>query len=98
MLLVPEGTVVDVRALPKAASRGVALLVPMAPVPMLKLETVRSAEVCPAAMVYVPVSVLPVVAAVRVTVAPVLRVTVICPPAKMDSLAVAVMLMLSPTL
>ena len=45
MLLVPEGTEVEVRALPKPASRGVALLVPMAPVPMLKLETVRSAEV-----------------------------------------------------
>jgi hypothetical protein len=40
MLKVPEGTVVDVRALPKAASHGVAL-----PVPMEKLLTVRSAEV-----------------------------------------------------
>ena len=40
MLLTPEGTVVEVRALPKPASLGVAL-----PVPVVKLETVRSVEV-----------------------------------------------------
>ena len=42
--------------------------------------------------------VFPVVAAVRVTEAPVLRVTVICPPARMFSSVLAVMLMLSPAL
>ena len=71
MLLLPEGTDVDVRALPKAASRAVALLVPIAPVPMVKVETVRAVEFCPTAMVQVPVSALPVVAAIRVTAAPV---------------------------
>jgi hypothetical protein len=66
MLLVPLGTVVDVIALP-AVSRIV---------PIVKLETVKSEDDCPAPMVYVPVSEVPADAAVSVTVAPVSSVTV----------------------
>ena len=66
MLLVPLGTVVDVIALP-AVSRIV---------PIVKLETVKSEDDCPAPMVYVPVSEVPADAAVNVTVAPVSSVTV----------------------
>ena len=66
MLLAPLGTVVDVIALP-AVSRIV---------PIVKLETVKSEDDCPAPMVYVPVSEVPADAAVNVTVAPVSSVTV----------------------
>ena len=66
MLFVPVGTVVDVIALPAVS----------ATVPIVKLETVRSDEVCDAPTVYVPVSVVPADAAVSNTVAPVSSVTV----------------------
>ena len=66
MLLAPEGTVVDVIALPAVS----------ATVPIVKLETVRSDDVCDAPTVYVPVSVVPADAAVSNTVAPVSSVTV----------------------
>ena len=66
MLFPPDGTVVEVIALPTAS----------ATVPMVKLETVRSAEFCADVTVYVPVSVVPADAAVSSTVAPVSSVTV----------------------
>ena len=66
MLFPPDGTVVEVIALPTAS----------ATVPMVKLETVRSAEFCADVTVYVPVSVVPADPAVSSTVAPVSSVTV----------------------
>lgn len=81
MLFVPEGTVVDVIALPAVS----------ATVPIVKLATVKSAEFCPAATVYVPVREVPADAAVRVTVAPVSSVTIIVLPDCTLSLVVAVM-------
>ena len=66
MLLAPDGTVVDVIALPAVS----------ATVPIVKLDTVRSDDVSDAPTVYVPVNVVPADAAVSSTVAPVSSVTV----------------------
>jgi hypothetical protein len=66
MLFTPVGTVVDVIALPAVS----------ATVPIVKLDTVKSAEFCADATVYVPVSVVPADTAVSGTVAPVSSVTV----------------------
>ena len=88
MLFRPDGTVVDVIALPAVS----------ATVPIVKLETVRSAEFCPAATVYVPVSVVPADAAVSTTASPVSSVAVIVLPDWIASLAVAVTLIVAPAL
>jgi hypothetical protein len=88
MLLAPVGTVVDVIALPAVS----------ATVPIVKLDTVRSADVSPLATVYVPDSVVPADAAVSSTVAPVSSVAVSVLPDWIASLVVAVMLIVSPTL
>jgi hypothetical protein len=66
ILFAPVGTVVEVIALPAVS----------ATVPIVKLDTVRSAEDWPDATVYVPVSVDPADAAVSSTVAPVSSVAV----------------------
>jgi hypothetical protein len=79
MLLAPLGTVVEVIALPAVSST----------VPIVKLETVKSEEDCPDAMVYVPVSEVPAEPAVNMTVAPVLSVTVMVFPDLIASLVVA---------
>jgi hypothetical protein len=86
MLLVPLGTVVEVIALPAVSST----------VPIVKLETVKSEEDCPDATVYVPVSEVPADAAVSVTVAPVLSVTVMVFPDRIASLVVAEMFTVPP--
>ena len=88
MLLAPDGTVVDVIVLPAVS----------ATVPIVKLDTVRSAEFCVAATVYVPVSVVPAEAAVSSTVAPVSSVAVSVLPDWTASLVVAVMLIVAPAL
>jgi hypothetical protein len=88
MLFTPVGTVVDVIALPAVS----------ATVPIVKLETVRSAEFCADVTVYVPVSVVPADAAVSGTVAPVSSVTVSVLPDWIASLVVAVMLIDAPAL
>lgn len=80
-LLSPDGTVVEVMALPAVS----------ATVPTVKLETFKSAELWPAETVYVPVSEVPADAAVSVTVAPVSSVTVIVLPDCTLSVVVAVM-------
>jgi hypothetical protein len=87
MLLAPDGTVVDVIALPAVS----------AIVPIVKLDTVRSDELCPDPTVYVPVSVVPADAAVSSTVAPVSSVAVSVLPAWTASLVVAVMFTVRPT-
>jgi hypothetical protein len=66
MLLAPVGTVVEVIALPAVS----------ATVPIVKLDTVKSADVWLLATVYVPDSVVPADAAVSNTVAPVSSVAV----------------------
>ena len=88
MLLAPDGTVVDDIALPTVS----------ATVPIVKLETVRSDDVCDAPTVYVPVSDVPADAAVSSTVAPVSSVTVSVLPDRIASLVVAVMLIVAPAL
>jgi hypothetical protein len=88
MLLVPDGTVVDVIALPAES----------ATVPIVKLDTVRSDDVCDAPTVYVPVSDVPADAAVNSTVAPVSSVTVSVLPDWIASLVVAVMSIVAPCL
>jgi hypothetical protein len=88
MLLAPDGTVVDDIALPTVS----------ATVPIMKLETVRSDDVCDAPTVYVPVSDVPADAAVSSTVAPVSNVTVSVLPDRIASLVVAVMLIVAPAL
>ena len=88
MLFVPVGSVVDVIAFP-AVSRTV---------PMVKLETVRSAAVSPASTVYVPENVWPADTAVSVTVLPLFRVAEMVLPARTDSEAVAVTFTVSPAL
>ena len=88
MLFRPDGTVVEVIALPAVS----------ATVPIVKLETVRSPEFCPAATVYVPVSVVPADAAVSTTASPVSSVAVIVLPDWIASLAVAVTLIVAPAL
>ena len=88
MLLAPDGTVVDDIALPTVS----------ATVPIVKLETVRSNDVCDAPTVYVPVSDVPADAAVSSTVAPVSSVTVSVLPDRIASLVVAVMLIVAPAL
>ena len=85
-LLVPLGTVVEVIAFPAVSST----------VPIVKLETVKSEEDCPDATVYVPVSEVPADAAVSVTVAPVLSVTVRVFPDRIASLVVAEMFTVAP--
>lgn len=87
-LLAPLGTVVDVIALP-AASRTV---------PIVNDETVKSDDELPEATVYVPVKDVPAEAAVNTTVVPVSSVTVNVFPDCTASLAVAVMLIVEPTL
>ena len=84
MLFAPVGTAVEVIALPAVSST--------APAEYVYDETSRSAEFWPDAIVYVPVMVRPASEAVRDTVAPVLSVTVIVLPARIDSFTVAVML------
>jgi hypothetical protein len=88
MLLAPDGTVVDVIALPAVS----------ATVPIVKLDTVKSADVWLLATVYVPDSVVPADAAVNNTVAPVSSVAVIVLPDWIASLVVAVMLIVAPAL
>ena len=80
MLFEPDGTVVEVIELPAASVT----------VPTTKLETVRSDEFWLAPIVYVPVSVVPVDAALNNTVAPVFSVTVNELPDCTASLIVAV--------
>jgi hypothetical protein len=91
MLLAAAGTVVEVIVLP-AMSMGAEV--------SAKLDTVRSAEVWPAATVYVPDKVDPADALVSATVAPaaLLSVTVMVEFARTLSLSVAVMLIVSPAL
>ena len=86
MLLEPLGTVVEVIALPAVSSTD----------PMVKLETVKSEDDCPDETVYVPVSEVPADAAVSVTVAPVLSVTVMVLPDRIASLVVAEMFTVAP--
>jgi hypothetical protein len=88
MLFTPDGTVVDDIALPAVS----------ATVPIVKLDTVRSDDVCDAPTVYVPVSDVPADAAVNSTVAPVSSVTVSVLPDWIASLVVAVTLIESPAL
>jgi hypothetical protein len=88
MLFVPLGTVVDVMAFPTVSST----------VPIVKLDTVRSDDVCDAPTVYVPLNVVPADAAVNSTVAPVSSVTVSVLPDWTASLIVAVMLTVCPAL
>ena len=78
--LFPVGRVVEVIELP-AVSRTV---------PMENAVTVRSVELIPLVTVYVPVKVVPAVAAVRRSVSPVSNVTVSVLPMRMASFAVAV--------
>jgi hypothetical protein len=80
ILLVPDGTVVEVIALPAAS----------ATVPTTKLDTVKSDEFWLAPIVYVPESVVPADAALNTTVAPVSIVTVNEFPDCTASLIVAV--------
>jgi hypothetical protein len=70
MLFDPEGTAVEVMALPAASATDV----------MVNDDTVRSADVSPAPMVYVPVIVVPAEAAVRVITSPVSSVTTMLAP------------------
>jgi hypothetical protein len=81
ILLALLGIVVDVIALPAVSST----------VPIVKLETVKSEDDCPDETVYVPVSEVPADAAVSVTVAPVLSVTVMVLPDRIASLVDAEM-------
>jgi len=86
ILLALLGIVVDVIALPAVSSTD----------PMVKLETVKSEDDCPDETVYVPVSEVPADAAVSVTVAPVLSVTVMVLPDRIASLVVAEMFTVAP--
>ena len=88
MLFTPVGTVVDVIALPAVS----------ATVPIVKLETVRSDDVCDAPTVYVPLNVVPADAAVNSTVAAVSSVTVNVLPDWTASFVVAAMLIVAPCL